>query len=71
MLLKVKKILTAFILVLSFVFSTIPSYAEDLVPNVKSAILMEASTGNVLYEQNADEHLPIASVTKVMTMLLI
>lgn len=36
-----------------------------------SAILMEASSGNILYELNADEPLPIASVTKAMTMLLI
>ena len=33
--------------------------------------MTEASTGEVLYEQNADERLPIASVTKTMTMLLI
>lgn len=39
--------------------------------NAKSGILTEASTGEVLYEQNADERLPIASVTKTMTMLLI
>lgn len=37
----------------------------------KSAILMDASTGSVLYEHNPDEHLPIASVTKIMTILLI
>lgn len=37
----------------------------------KSAILMEATTGTVLYAQNADEALPPASVTKVMTLLLI
>ncbi len=36
-----------------------------------SAMLMEASSGQVLYELNADEKLPIASVTKTMTMLLI
>ncbi len=36
-----------------------------------SAILMEASSGQVLYELNADDKLPIASVTKSMTMLLI
>ena len=36
-----------------------------------SAILMEATTGCVLYEQNADEALPPASVTKVMTLLLV
>lgn len=37
----------------------------------KSAILVEANTGTVLYEKNADEPLPPASVTKVMTLLLV
>ncbi len=47
-------------------------YAEDeLNINAKSSILMEASTGKVLYESNADEALPPASVTKIMTLLLI
>ncbi|MBQ8358253.1 MAG: D-alanyl-D-alanine carboxypeptidase [Clostridia bacterium] len=36
-----------------------------------SAILMDAATGQVLYEQNADAALPPASVTKVMTLLLV
>lgn len=36
-----------------------------------SVILMEASTGTVLYEKDADTARPPASVTKVMTMLLI
>ncbi len=39
--------------------------------NCKGAILMDAATGTVLYEQNADEALPPASVTKVMTLLLV
>lgn len=43
----------------------------DLGLSTKSAILMEASTGTVLYEQNSDEKLPPASITKVMTLLLI
>lgn len=37
----------------------------------KSAVLMDAATGTVLYEQNADEALPPASVTKIMTLLLV
>ncbi len=37
----------------------------------KSAVLMDAATGTVLYEQNADQALPPASVTKIMTLLLI
>ena len=36
-----------------------------------SAILMDAETGTVLYEQNADAALPPASVTKIMTLLLV
>ena len=37
----------------------------------KSAVLMEAETGAILYRQNADESLPPASVTKIMTLLLV
>ncbi|MBQ8408844.1 MAG: D-alanyl-D-alanine carboxypeptidase [Clostridia bacterium] len=44
---------------------------DSLNLNCKSAILIEASTGRVLYEQNANEALPPASVTKVMTLLLV
>lgn len=36
-----------------------------------SAILMEASTGKILFEKNAHEQRPCASVTKVMTLLLV
>ncbi len=43
----------------------------DLGLQSKSAVLMEADTGTVLYEKNAHEKLPPASVTKVMTLLLI
>ena len=37
----------------------------------KSAILMDIGSGQILYEKNAHDKLPPASVTKVMTMLLI
>lgn len=43
----------------------------DLGLTCKSAVLMEASTGKVLYAHNPDEALPPASVTKVMTLLLV
>ena len=45
--------------------------ALELNVAAKSAVLMDAATGTVLYEQNAHEPLAPASVTKVMTMLLI
>ena len=68
-----KKVICFFICV-CFMMQSIVVFAEgntDLGLNAKSAILMEESTGNILYESNPDERLPIASVTKVMTMLLI
>lgn len=37
----------------------------------KSAVLIEAATGNILLEKNSHEKLPLASVTKIMTMLLV
>ncbi len=37
----------------------------------KSAILLEPFTGKILYEQNADEKLPPASITKIMPLLLV
>ena len=39
--------------------------------NCASAVLMEASTGTVLFEQNADMTCPPASITKIMTLLLV
>jgi len=39
--------------------------------NSKSALLMDAGTGTILYEKNAHEQLAPASVTKIMTMLLV
>ena len=68
-----KKVICFFICV-CFMMHSVAVFAEgntDLGLNAKSAILMEESTGNILYESNPDERLPIASVTKVMTMLLI
>ena len=43
----------------------------NLATNAKSAIMLEASTGKIIYEKNADEQLPMASMTKMMTLLLI
>lgn len=61
--------------ILSFVmlFNTVvfaeKTQSDDI--DAKAYILIEQSTGRVLAENNADEQLPIASVTKIMTMLLI
>ncbi|WP_407689984.1 D-alanyl-D-alanine carboxypeptidase family protein [Risungbinella massiliensis] len=43
----------------------------ELAPSSRSAILMDADSGAILFEKNSHEKMPPASVTKVMTMLLI
>ncbi len=61
------------ILAAILLFTILPMGAAAAAPQVKakSAVLMDIETGTVLYEQNAHEALHPASVTKVMTMLLI
>jgi len=51
--------------------STAASSLDTVASEAKSAILIEANTRTVLYEKDADMALPPASVTKVMTMLLV
>jgi serine-type D-Ala-D-Ala carboxypeptidase (penicillin-binding protein 5/6) len=46
-------------------------FAEDLNLTAASSILVEESTGKVLYENNADEKRAPASMTKIMTILLV
>ncbi|MCX7715514.1 MAG: D-alanyl-D-alanine carboxypeptidase [Clostridia bacterium] len=66
-----RKVICLFCVCSIVLASSVTAFAENLDISAKSAVLMEASTGKILYEKNPDERLPIASVTKVMTMLLI
>ncbi len=61
------------LLAVVLLFSTLPvgARAANVQVKAKSAVLMDVETGTVLSEQNAHEPLAPASVTKVMTMLLI
>ena len=66
-----KKLCAALAVCLIFCLLPIRANAVDMQIAGKSALLMDIATGTVLYEQNAHEKLAPASVTKVMTMLLI
>lgn len=75
-----KKTLTVGLLFIMFIQGIVPAvvFAEeskgsslDLAPNSQSAVLMDADTGTLIFEKNSDIRLPPASITKVMTMLLI
>ena len=52
-------------------FSLVKGEELNLAENAKSAILIEASTGEVLYSKNPDQKLAPASMTKIMSLLLI
>lgn len=45
--------------------------AVDLAPSARSSILMDAESGTIIYEKNSHDKLPPASITKIMTLLLI
>ena len=75
---KLKKIglfLILFFSFLSFSLAENVSNTENdkggLASEAKSAIMIEASTGKVIFEKNANQKLPMASMTKMMTLLLI
>ena len=66
-----KRVLITVMVLITLVVLPFPAQAAELKVAGKSAALMDVATGTVLYESNSHEKLAPASVTKVMTMLLI
>lgn len=65
-----KKII--FVIMCSILLPSLVNATEvDLAKNAKSAIIVEASTGTILYKKNSNEKLSPASMTKMMGMLLV
>ena len=60
-----------FLLLLGFLFLPRYVYAEELIPNAKSGLLMEESTGKIIFEKAKDEKVPIASMTKMVAQIII
>jgi len=67
--LKLHKKSTIFIILLAVLVTVIPA-AEAFDVSLESAILIEAETGQHLFEKNINEKLPPASITKIMTLLI-
>lgn len=59
------------IIIAALLFNLNTSAAEFKIPDVKAYILTEAETGQILYAYNEDERLPVSSLAKIMTLLLI
>ena len=69
---RINRMICLILTVACFVLTPLSAFSEARIETeAKSVILMEAESGRVLYEQNADEPLPPASVTKIMTLLLV
>ena len=66
-----KKILVLFFISLLFISNAKALESSELAKSSKSAILLEPTTGEIIYEKNSHEKLPPASMTKIMSMLLI
>ncbi len=65
-----KKNIIVIFTVLLFAFFTLNIDAQEFDLDVGAVILIDAETGQVLYEKNADQELPPASITKIMTLLV-
>ena len=46
-------------------------FAEELIPNAKSGILIEAGSGKIIYEKNINEQVSVASMTKMVAQIII
>ena len=68
-----KQRILAIVLTVALMLCVLPpaAHAEGVEVAAPSAILMDAATGTILFEKNAHEKLAPASVTKVMTLLLV
>lgn len=60
-----------FLFLVVLLLSPLGVFAEELIPNAKSGILIEANTGKIIYEKNKDERLSVASMTKMVAQTII
>lgn len=65
-----RKIVVLMVALIILFSCSITAYAETLTSQAKSYILVDAGSGNVLLEKDADTQLPCASLVKVMSLLL-
>lgn len=66
-----KKLFIALLLSLVFIPKTFAYTDGSLIMNARNGILIEVSTGEILYEKNKDERVAVASLTKMMVQILV
>lgn len=66
----IKKIFITLLIVCLLPITNVKALDNDVTPNARAAILIEANSRQVLYDKNSNEKLYPASTTKIMTMIL-
>lgn len=66
-----KKLLCGIITLSIMLSLAVPTRADEINVSARSAIMVCADTGDVLYEKNSEERMNIASITKIMTAILV
>lgn len=66
-----KKITLILLISILFIPNIVKANKLDITPNAKSAILIDSNTGEILYQKNKDQKTSIASLTKMMGLILI
>lgn len=66
-----KKLVVSFFILVLFCPLMVKAKDLSLIPNAKSGVLMEESTGKIIFEKNKDEKVAVASMTKMVAQILI
>lgn len=66
-----KKLVVSFLVMLLLCPIVVKADDNTLIPNAKSGVLMEESTGKIIFEKNKDEKVAVASMTKMVAQILI
>lgn len=66
-----KKLFCLFLLLLLLIPKVYANKENNIIPNAKSGMLVEASTGQIIFEKNKDEKVAVASMTKMVAQILI
>lgn len=66
-----KKLVVSFLVMLLLCPMVVKADDNALIPNAKSGVLMEESTGKIIFEKNKDEMVAVASMTKMVAQILI
>ena len=66
-----KKLVVSFLVMLLLCPMVVKADDNTFIPNAKSGVLMEESTGKIIFEKNKDEKVAVASMTKMVAQTII